>query len=109
MIPPLAQMPRELWTWQVDVEIADLSTQENLATVGLGTPAPGRRNWPAYQHVGEQLSKEGWAGLVPRGHQLATVFGWLALRHAGHLLAINQTSNLCAKISRRWGSGRPCP
>jgi hypothetical protein len=29
-IPPLAQMPRALWTWQVDVEVADLSsTREN--------------------------------------------------------------------------------
>jgi hypothetical protein len=34
MIPPLAQMPRELWTWQVDVEVADLSTPEKLAAVG---------------------------------------------------------------------------
>ena len=64
MIPPLAQMPRELWRWQVDVEVADLSTRESLAAVGLSTPAPGRRNWPAYQSIGEQLSKDGWAGLL---------------------------------------------
>jgi hypothetical protein len=41
-IPPLAQMPRELWTWQVDVEVADLSTVDKLAAVGLGPPTPGR-------------------------------------------------------------------
>jgi RES domain-containing protein len=41
MIPPLAQMPRELWTWQVDVEVADLSTPEHLAEIGLELPSPG--------------------------------------------------------------------
>jgi len=37
-IPPLAQMPRELWSWQVDAEVADLSTDEKLAAVGLEPP-----------------------------------------------------------------------
>ncbi len=64
MIPPLAQMPRELWTWEVDVEIADLSTLEKLAAVGLGQPSPGQDNWHAYQQVGEQLARESWAGLL---------------------------------------------
>jgi len=64
MVPPLAQMPRELWTWQVDVEVADLSTAERLAEVGLEPPTPGRSAWPAYQRIGEQLSTEGWAGLL---------------------------------------------
>jgi RES domain-containing protein len=64
MIPPLAQMPRELWTWQVDIEVANLSTSENLAAVGLLPPAPGRRNWHDYQRVGEQLSQENWKGLL---------------------------------------------
>jgi RES domain-containing protein len=64
MIPPLAQMPRELWTWQVDVRVADLSTKANLAKVGLSPPTPGRGDWLGYQRVGEQLSKEGWAGLL---------------------------------------------
>ena len=64
MIPPLAQMPRELWTWKVDVEIADLSTAEKLAAVGLDQPTPGRDGWHAYQRVGEQLAHEGWAGLI---------------------------------------------
>jgi RES domain-containing protein len=64
MIPPLAQMPRELWTWQVDVKVADLSTREKLAAVGLSPPAPGRGSWPGYQNIGEQLSKDGWTGLL---------------------------------------------
>jgi RES domain-containing protein len=64
MIPPLAQMPRELWTWEVDVKIADLSTPEKLAAVGLGQPSPERDSWHVYQQVGEQLAQESWAGLL---------------------------------------------
>jgi RES domain-containing protein len=64
MIPPLAQMPRELWTWRVNVEVADLSTPERLAEVDLRPPAPDGASWPAYQRVGEQLAKDGWAGLI---------------------------------------------
>ena len=63
-IPPLAQMPRELWTWQVDVEVADLASSDQLAAIGLTPPAPGRGSWPAYQNVGEQLWREGWSGLI---------------------------------------------
>ncbi len=64
MIPPLAQMPRELWTWQVGVEVADLSTPERLAEVDLEPPTPGRHSWCAYQQVGERLAKDGWIGLL---------------------------------------------
>ncbi len=63
-IPPLAQMPRELWRWQVDVEVADLSANEKLAAVGLEPPAPGSHGWRAYQLVGERVSGEGWLGLL---------------------------------------------
>jgi RES domain len=64
MIPPLAQMPRELWTWAVDVEVADLSSRERLAEVGLDTPSPGSGTWSAYQRIGEQISMDGWMGLL---------------------------------------------
>jgi RES domain-containing protein len=64
MIPPLAQMPRELWTWEVDVQVADLSKPEGLTTIGLDSPVPGRNHWNSYQQVGEQLSNEHWAGLL---------------------------------------------
>jgi hypothetical protein len=63
-IPPLAQMPRELWTWEIDIEVADLSTAERLTTAGLPLPVPGRRSWPAFQKVGERLHGEGWPGLL---------------------------------------------
>ncbi len=75
-IPPLAQMPRELWTWDVDVEVADLGSADRLATVGLAEPNPARASWPAYQSVGEQIWREGWNGLIapsaarPDGHVL---------------------------------------
>ena len=63
-IPPLAQMPRELWTWDVDVEVADLASGDRLEAVGLALPAPSRIGWLVYQQVGEQLAREGWAGLI---------------------------------------------
>ena len=63
-IPPLAQMPRELWTWDVDVEVADLATGARLEAVGLALPAPSRGGWLDYQQIGEQLAREGWAGLI---------------------------------------------
>jgi RES domain-containing protein len=63
-LPPDRQMPRELWTWELDVEVADLSDQARLARVGLASPRPGRRGWLAFQRVGEALAAEGWAGLV---------------------------------------------
>lgn len=64
MIPPLAQMPRELWRWQVDVEVADLSTPKRLSGAGLPQPIPGRRSWPVFQEIGERLWEEGHAGLL---------------------------------------------
>jgi RES domain-containing protein len=64
MIPPLAQMPRELWTWEVMVEVADLSKDENLTAVGLSSPIPDQYSWESYQRVGEQLAHDGWAGLL---------------------------------------------
>lgn len=72
MIPPLAQMPRELWTWGINIEVADLSTAERLAAVGLPLPAPGRRLWPAFQKVGERLHGEGWPGLLAPSAALPT-------------------------------------
>jgi len=64
MIPPLAQKPRELWTWRVRVEVADLSTPERLAKVGPRAATPTRASRLACQRVGEQLAQEGWAGLI---------------------------------------------
>jgi hypothetical protein len=63
-VPPNEQMPRDLWAWQVDVEVADLSDAGRLARVSLTPPRPGRRSWPPYQQVGETLAAESWSGLV---------------------------------------------
>jgi RES domain-containing protein len=63
-LPPNEQMPRDLWEWEIDVELADLSDPARLARVRLGLPRPGRRTWPPYQRVGEALADEGWSGLL---------------------------------------------
>lgn len=63
-IPPLAQMPRDLWTWAIDAKVADLSTPDRLAALGLSLPSPGHRTWPAFQRIGEQLWRDGWPGLL---------------------------------------------
>ena len=63
-LPPAMAMPRDLWRWRVDAEVADLSRAEQLAAVGLPLPRPGRRSWPAFQAVGEALAADGWAGLL---------------------------------------------
>ena len=63
-LPPNRQLPRDLWSWEIDVEVADLSDATRLARVGLAMPRPGRRGWPPYQRVGETLADDGWAGLV---------------------------------------------
>jgi RES domain-containing protein len=83
MVPPLAQMPRELWRWQVDVEVADLSTPERLKAAGLEPPAPGRRSWPDFQRVGGQLWEEGRAGLLAPS----------AARPAGQILCLFRDEN----------------
>lgn len=63
-LPPNEQMPRDLWSWDVDVEVADLSHPSRLARVALDVPRPGRRGWPPYQRVGATLHAEGFTGLL---------------------------------------------
>lgn len=63
-LPPHRSLPRELWAIRLDVTVADLSSPEGLAEVGLQIPRPGRSGWPDYQLVGEALAADGWAGLV---------------------------------------------
>jgi RES domain-containing protein len=63
-VPPARQMPRDLWGWQVDVDVADLSDPARLARVQLEVPRPGRRAWVPYQRVGEAVAADGWAGLL---------------------------------------------
>jgi RES domain-containing protein len=64
-IPPHAALPRDVWTFGVRrLAVADLSTPERLARVGLAPPEPARGGWRPYQQVGEQLHREGWSGLL---------------------------------------------
>jgi hypothetical protein len=64
-LPPMRQMPRDLWRFEVDVDrVADLSSAERLERVGLPASVPDRRQWPAFQTVGEALFAEGWAGVL---------------------------------------------
>jgi RES domain-containing protein len=62
--PPERQMPRDLWRWNVDVAAVDLSTAESLIAVDLAQPRPTRREWPAFQAVGEELWRDGHRGVL---------------------------------------------
>jgi RES domain-containing protein len=64
-LPPEQAMPRDVWTWELALpEVADLSSEARLERVGLPFPEPGRRTWPPFQTIGEQLWHEEWAGLI---------------------------------------------
>ncbi len=64
-IPPLEQMPRDIWTWEVkQTQVADLTTVERLNRVGLSVPTPGRSTWPPFQAIGEELWTAGWPGVL---------------------------------------------
>ncbi|MCP4660433.1 MAG: RES domain-containing protein [bacterium] len=63
-IPPDQRLPVDLWTWQVDVEVANLSTEKRLRKVGLPRPTPGRHTWLPFQEIGEELQSDGWSGLI---------------------------------------------
>lgn len=64
-IPPAALRPRDLWRWELDVpRLADLSDPQRLARVELPVPKPSRKQWPAFQAVGERLDGEGYDGIL---------------------------------------------
>jgi RES domain-containing protein len=64
-IPPLRQMPRDLWRWRLDASgIADLSDEGRLRAVGLPLPRPTVRQWPAFQAVGERVWRDGYRGVL---------------------------------------------
>lgn len=64
-VPPMRQMPRDLWRFHVHVErVADLSSPSMLLKAGLPPPIPNRSQWPLFQAVGEALAKEGWRGVL---------------------------------------------
>lgn len=64
-MPPMRQMPRDLWRFDVRVEgVADLSSPDKLAAAGLPLPVPARAQWPYFQAVGEALASDGWPGVL---------------------------------------------
>jgi len=63
-IPPMAALPRDLWAWDLDITLADLSDADRLRRVGLPVPRPGRFQWPLFQEVGHELWRDGWSGLM---------------------------------------------
>jgi RES domain-containing protein len=65
-LPPTHAIPHDHHVWQLDLELADLTSARMLASLGVDLPRPGRNTWPPYQHIGETLWKDGWAGLLTR-------------------------------------------
>lgn len=64
-LPPEMALPRDLWTWQIDLKnVALLDTDERLVRVGLPALAPTADQWPACQKVGEALLAEGLTALL---------------------------------------------
>ena len=63
-LAPEDHVPYDHHEWHVEVRLADLGKPERLANFALPVPVPDRRTWHAFQRVGEQLWREGWAGLV---------------------------------------------
>jgi RES domain-containing protein len=47
-LPPGRAIPHDHHVWQLDLQLADLSTPERLARVTLTPPTPGRRTWPPF-------------------------------------------------------------
>lgn len=63
-LSPQDHVPYDHHRWRVQLQLADLSSADRLHDVSLQAPRPGRHTWRPYQRVGEQLWREGWAGLA---------------------------------------------
>jgi hypothetical protein len=64
-LPPGVALPRDMWRYEGSpLRVANLSTPDRLARVGLPQPQPGRRGWPAFQAAGEELYRQGWRGVL---------------------------------------------
>jgi RES domain-containing protein len=64
-LPPGEGFPRNLWRCEVSLaRVADLSSPERLAAVGLSAPRPMHSDWPPFQLVGERLFAAGWAAVL---------------------------------------------
>lgn len=66
-IEPLRGLPRELWRYRVNLSsVADLTSDNALAALGLKSAEPTREQWPAFQDIGERLHADGCEGLLYR-------------------------------------------
>jgi RES domain-containing protein len=61
---PGSRVPHDHHHWEVSLDVADLSTPERLAAVGLDPPRPSRRTWAPFQAVGDALWEDGWRGIL---------------------------------------------
>lgn len=61
---PRIVAPRDLWRFDVDLVVANLSTVDRLANHGLLPPTPDSLTWSQYQKVGEELFQNGWDGVI---------------------------------------------
>jgi RES domain-containing protein len=61
---PRCAVPHDHHRWEVSLDVADLSTPERLAAVGLEPPGPSSAGWRSFQQVGEALWRAGWRGLL---------------------------------------------
>jgi RES domain-containing protein len=63
-LPPSAAIAHDHHVWRVHLTLADLSTAERLAAVGLRPPRLTRRDGPPYPDIGEELWRNGWRGVL---------------------------------------------
>jgi RES domain-containing protein len=89
-VPPMRQMPRDLWRFEVELEgVADLSDARKLAAVGLPLPEPSRKQWPRFQALGEALAAGGWTGILyPSAARSGSKVALCVFRGAGGLTGI---------------------
>lgn len=86
-LPPRHALPRALWRWQIDLpRVADLRAESQRKRVGLPAIRPTRRQWPAFQAVGEGLHRDGWGALVSAS----------AARPEGRTLCLFRTARVVA-------------
>lgn len=92
-VPPLRQLPRDLWRFEVEVDrVADLSSSKRLERVELEPTAPNRRQWPAYQSIGETLFAEGWSGILYGAAARAGSLALCLFRSSDRLLGVDPVS-----------------
>jgi RES domain-containing protein len=101
-VPPMRQMLRDLWCFDVHVEkVADLSDPDALSKARLSLPVPSRSQWPRFQAVGEALAKEGWPGILyPSASRVEQ-------SEDNHALCLFRSAKLTSSISGLAPSGPP--